>query len=960
MSKTIKIFLSIFAAAAILLIIFVSAGANIYTDWLWFKELNFEKTFTIMFLSNFILRLLIGAVFAAVIYLNLHFTKKPIYKFIDAKKDSKVENLFGEERNQIFEWLNRKRLNIIYLFSSLIFGFLFSSISSESWKMVLKFLNKTEFNAADPIFNNDISFYVFSLPFYSFLREMGMVVVVISLILVGAIYIIFTGIHSFNEISTKLSSRAKKHMSILVFVFLLFKAWDYRLKMYSILFSSDGVVFGAGYTDVNANLLGYRILFVTVIFVALAVLYSLFKNNYKPLVLGIGAWILLSIIFTGVYPAFIQEYRVEPNEINLEEEYIENNINLTLDAYNLDSVENEDFDLSTDDLGYEELMEYETVVDNIRLWDHRPLQTTYNQLQALRQYYTFEDIDIDRYQLGDDYTQVMLGARELDQSALASQAQTWINRTLKYTHGLGVTMSPAGKVRDNGQPEFLVQDIPPKANNDNINLDNNSIYYGEKTDNYVIVNTDETEFHYPMGSENIYTEYEGTGGVEISNIFRKAMYALRFGTTRIMLSNDINNQSQIMYERNIHQRVRKAAPFLRYDSDPYIVNAEGRLFWIYDAYTTTDLYPYAQPFNEQGDNYIRNSIKVVVDAYNGTLDYYVIDDQDPIAVTYSRIFDDLFKSADQIPESIREHLRYPQDLFEIQTQIYSNYHMQDPEVYYNREDVWAIPNENYQGSTIPVEPYYIMNQLPGEEEAEFILMTPFTPSNRNNMVAWMAARNDGEHYGELFAYRFPKDQLVYGPNQIESRIDQESEISQLLSLWSQRGSEVIRGNLLVIPVNNSVLYVEPIFLQAESGGIPELRRVIVAYKDQIIMRENLEEALKALLEEGEGLAVPEEDIEEIEEETGVDPEDAGITDETETEEADGETDESEAEDAQSESEAEESGEDLMPESSAELISEASELFEEAEQALQDGDFAEYGEIITELGEVLNQLSRTGE
>ena len=947
MSKTIKFFLSIFAIAAILLIIFISTGANIYTDWLWFKELNFEKTFTIMFLSNFILRLLIGVVFAAVIYLNLHFTKKPINKFINVKTDSKVENLFGEERNQIFEWLNKKRLNLIYLLASIVFGFLFSSISSESWKMVLKFLNKTEFNTVDPIFNNDISFYVFSLPFYSFLREMGMVVIVISLILVGAIYIIFTGIHSFSEISGKLSSRAKKHMSILVFVFLVFKAWDYRLQMYNILFSADGVVFGAGYTDVNANLLGYRVLFVTVIFVALAVLYSLFKNNYKPLVWGIGAWVLLSIIFTGVYPAFVQQYSVEPNEINREEEFIENNIQMTLKAYGLDGVETDDFELSDDDLSYDELMEYETVVDNIRLWDYRPLQDTYNQLQALRQYYTFQDIDIDRYQLGDDYTQVMLGARELDQNALATQAQTWVNKTLKYTHGLGVTMSPGGQVRANGQPEFLIQDIPPKVNNENINLDNPSIYYGEKTDNYVIVNTDETEFHYPMGSENVFTQYEGTGGVEISNILRKSIFALRFNTMKILLSDDINDQSQIMYERNIHQRVRKAAPFLQYDSDPYIVNADGRLFWIYDAYTSTGLYPYSQPYNGR-ENYVRNSIKVVVDAYNGTLDYYIVDQEDPIAQTYAKIFDDLFKSGDEMPDSIKEHLRYPQDLFKIQTQIYRNYHMEDPVVYYNREDVWEIPQENYQGSTVPVEPYYIMNQLPGEDKAEFILMSPFTPSNRDNMVAWMAARNDGEHYGELFTYRFPKDQLVYGPSQIESRIDQESEISQLLTLWSQRGSNVIRGNLLVIPINNSVLYVEPIFLQAEGGGIPELRRVIVSYKNQIIMRENLEDALRAMLEEGEGLAVPEEDVEELQEETGLDVEEtAGVEDEA-----------SDVQPDQSQQDTDKT--DLMPTSSAELITEANDLYQQAQQALQDGNFAEYGELIEELGEILNQLSRTGE
>jgi len=947
MSKTIKFFLSIFAIAAILLIIFISTGANLYTDWLWFEELGFEKTFTIMFLSNFILRLLIGAVFAAVIYLNLHFTKKPINQFINIKSDDRVENLFGEERNQIFEWLNKKRLNLIYVFSSLIFGFLFSSISSNSWKIVLKFLNKTEFNSVDPIFNNDISFYVFSLPFYTFLREMGMVLVVISLILVGAIYIIFTGIHSFSEISDKLGSRAKQHMSILVFVFLLFKAWDYRLQMYNILFSSDGVVFGAGYTDVNANLLGYKILFVTVIFVALAVLYSLFRNNYKPLVWGIGAWIVISIIFTGVYPAFMQQYRVEPNEISLEKEYIKNNIEMTQQAYQLDSVQTKDFKISESELTYDELMEYETVVDNIRLQDYRPLKTTYNQIQALRQYYTFEDIDVDRYQLGDNYTQVMLSARELDQNALASQAQTWVNKTLKYTHGLGFAMSPVGKIRENGLPEFLVQDIPPVTNSEHITLDNNSIYYGEKTNNYVIVNTDQTEFHYPMGSQNVFTQYEGTGGVKIKNLFREAIYALRFGTLKMILSNDINDQSQIMYERNIHQRVRKAAPFLKYDSDPYLVQTEGQLYWIYDAYTTTGLYPYSQPFN-RSDNYIRNSIKVVIDAYNGTLDYYLMDENDPIAVTYSKIFDDLFKSADQMPEALRKHIRYPQDLFKIQSNIYSTYHMDDPVVYYNREDVWAIPQENYQGSTIPVEPYYLMNQLPGEKEAEFTLMTPFTPANRNNMVAWMAARNDGENYGELFTYRFPKDQLIYGPSQIESRIDQESEISRMLTLWSQRGSRVIRGNLLVIPINNSVLYVEPIFLQAESGGIPQMIRVIVAHKNKIIMRENLQEALTALLKSDKSSAVPEEEIKQVQQLTG--------EGQPPVESGQPETDSEAVQGPQSD----QAIGNLNSASSAELISRANQLYQQAQQALQQGDFAAYGETINQLGEVLNQLSRTGE
>jgi len=950
MRKTFKFFISVFIAAAVLLIIFVSTGANIYTDWLWFKELTFEKTFTIMFLSNFILRLIIGVIFAAVIYLNLHFTKKPIINHLNIKKDSRVESLFGEERNQVFNWLNKKRLNIIYLIASIIFGFLFSSISSDSWKMVLKFFNRTAFNSVDPIFNNDIGFYVFTLPFLSFLREMATVLIVISLILAGAMYIVFSGIHSFSEISVKMTNRAKKHLSILVFVFLLFKAWDYRLMMYDILFSPRGVVFGAGYTDVNATLLGYRVLFFVVLFVAAAVLFSLFRKNYKPLFWGIGAWIVISIIFTGLYPSFVQQFSVEPNEINREREYIKNNIDMTLEAYNLDNIKSADFQIADDELTYDELMEYETVVDNIRIWDSRPLLTTYGQLQELRQYYNFQDVDIDRYQIGDKYTQVMLAAREMDQNALAPQAQTWINRTLKYTHGFGLVMSPAGKVRPNGLPEFLIQDIPPRTVS-GISVDNTSIYYGEKTDRYVISNTNEEEFHYPMGDENVYIQYEGTGGVKLSSIFRELVYALKFNTLKIFLSDDITNESQIMYSRNIHERVRKAAPFLKYDSDPYLVSAEGKLYWIYDAYTTTNLFPYSQPYSSNRENYVRNSVKVVIDAYNGTMDYYIIDEEDPIVMTYNKIFDDLFTPFEEMPDALRAHLRYPKDLFKIQSEIYSTYHMTDPVVYYNREDVWNIPEENYSGSTIKMEPYYIMNNLPGEEDAEFILMTPFTPANKNNMIAWMAARNDAPHYGDLFVYNFPKDQLVFGPKQIESRIDQESEISQLLSLWSQRGSQVIRGNLLVIPVQDSVIYVEPIFLQAETSALPELRRVVVAYKNNILMRENLGEALEAMFKEDEpAKTVVEEDIQEIQQQVGEAP----------AQPTPGEETAPPAEGVQPEQE------EVLPQGpltqveTNQLIQNANNLYKQAQQALQEGNFARYGEIIEELGSILEQLSQSGQ
>ncbi|MGM0602996.1 MAG: UPF0182 family protein [Bacillota bacterium] len=920
MAKSIRFFISAAILIFILIFIVLSTGSSIFTDWLWFKELNFEKTFMIMFLSNFILRIVIGAVFASVIYLNLHFTKKPIIDFINIKTDNRVETLFGEERSKIFDWLNKKRLNIIYLLISLVFGFLFSSISSESWKMVLKFLNRTSFQIMDPIFSKDIGFYVFTLPFLRFVREMGMVLVILSLIFTGFIYLIFTGVHSFNDLSVKLSRRGKKHLSILVFIFLLFKAWDYRLKMYDILFSPRGVVFGAGYTDVNANLLAYRILFITVLFVAAAVLFSLIKNNYKFVIWGIGAWIIVSIVFTGLYPGFIQQFRVEPNEITLESEYIKHNIDMTLAAYGLDNVEEKNYEIKND-LTYDKLMERPETVNNIRLWDNRPLLSTYSQLQELRQYYKFINIDIDRYQINGEYRQVMLAAREMDQNLLSPQAQTWVNKTLKYTHGFGVAMSPVNQVTPEGLPEFYIKDIPPKIDAD-IELNNSAVYYGEKTDNYVIANTESTEFHYPMGSENVYINYDGSGGVEINNFLRKAIYALRMGNMNLILSSDINNDSRIMYHRNIKERVQKAAPFLKYDSDPYLVIDEGRLFWIYDAYTTTDSYPYSQPYN-RGDNYIRNSVKVVIDAYNGDMDFYVIDEKDPLAKTYMKIFDDLFTSGEEMSDSLRKHLRYPKDLYKIQTELYGTYHMEDPVVFYNKEDMWNIPEETYSNTAIKVEPYYIINNLPGEEDSEFILMSPFTPANKNNMVSWMAARSDGDRYGDLLVYKFPKDNLVYGPTQIESRIDQESGISQLLTLWSQRGSQVIRGNLLVIPIDNNIMYVEPIYLQAETSQLPELKRVVVAYENEIVMRENLGAAFKALFDDEEPKIVG--PGEEPLEETELEDDTSAILSDVDS-----------------------------------LTSEANRLFDEAESALKEGDFARYGELIEELGEILNKLTETGE
>ncbi|MFW6410163.1 MAG: UPF0182 family protein [Halanaerobiales bacterium] len=917
MKKRLKVFLAAAILLLLAILIIISSGTRVFSDWLWFDNLGFLNAFMVMFFTNFWIRIAIGLIFTLFIYINLRFTKKPLLSYIKTTSgntsEDNVENLFNNQAGGFIEWLNNKRLNYIYILTSIILGFLFSSIGQDAWKTVLRFFNKTSFDSTDPIFNKDIAFYVFNLPFYNFIRRLGMVLILLTLVVVGIIYIFSSGIKNFNDFKYKLSTRAKSHFTILVLMFMFIKAWDYWLKMYDLLYSSRGVAFGASYTDIHANLLGLRILMVLVIVIGLLFVYSLFRRHYHLILWGLGVWLLVSFIFSSVYPGFIQRFRVEPNEVNRESKYIGHNIDMTLEAYGLDNIRRKDFKVD-EELEWDTINENQETIDNIRLWDPRPLQSTYSQLQELRQYYRFNDVDVDRYKIDGEYQQVMISGREMSQESLSQDAQTWINQSLKYTHGYGLVMSPVGKVTSDGLPEFYINDIPPKSESE-LEVKNGSIYYGENTNNYAITNTNTEEFHYPKGDQNVFTTYEGKGGVPISNSLRRLLYAMRFSEPKFILNEDINRNSRIMYHRNIKERVRKAAPFLEYDPDPYLVMIDGELCWIQDAYTVTDKYPYSRPKSNLG-NYIRNSVKVVIDAYDGSMDYYIVDEDDPLARTYKKIFPDLFTSSDDIPDEIKSHFRYPEQLFKIQTSLYRTYHMRDPEVYYNKEDVWNIPTEIYGNNSVNVEPYYIVTRLPGEEEAEFVLMQPFTPENKNNMVAWLAARSDGEHYGKLFEYSFPKDSLVYGPRQIESRIDQHSDISQLFSLWSQRGSRVIRGNLLVIPIENSILYVEPVYVQAETSELPELKRVVVAYKDKVVMRETLELSLAAIF--GEEEAVEEEELKPEEDVPGI------------------------------------------PGTADERVQEALDIYERAQEQIKEGNWADYGDLMQELEEVLQDINSSVE
>jgi uncharacterized membrane protein (UPF0182 family) len=713
------------------------------------------------------------------------------------------------------------------------------------------FLNQSPFGVLDPIFGLDAGFYVFSLPFYNLVVNFVIGVVIFSIIVSFLGYLLESEILTlnFNEYPiTEFKGQLKIDSFIpqlSVLLFFLFSAISARiwLARYDLLFTPGETVFGVGYTDATVTLPVMAVLTFVSFLIGIGFLIN--ERLRRPEVIKYGVIIFIAVAVLGVIAGVaVQVLIVSPNEFNLEKEYLSHNINSTLVAYGLADVDEKqftvDYNLTTADI-----IENSGTVENIRLWDWRPLKTTYEQLQLFRTYYEFNDIDVDRYTFGDSYKQVLISAREMNIKDLPSQAQTWVNTHLVYTHGYGAVMSPVDVVSKEGLPDFYLKDIPPTS--EYIGLNQPGIYYGEGLDEYSVVMTKTEEFDYPSSDENIYTTYQGSGGVELSGILQRLIYAIKFKSVELLVSGSLDSDSRVLMNRNILERADAVAPFLSYDSDPYVVVSEGRLFWIIDAYTSTDKFPYSatvQTSDYEVFNYLRNSVKVVIDAYNGDITYYVINGNDPLIQAYNGIFPGAFKDFSDMPEDLRSHVRYPAGIFEIQSEVYSLYHMKDPRVFYNREDAWNVPDEVYRGSRQRMEPYYIIMKLPGEESEEFIQMLPFTPRSKENLIAWMAVRSDTPNYGGIVVYQFSKQELTYGPMQIEARIDQDTEISQDITLWSQSGSSVLRGNTLIIPIENSILYVEPLYLEAtEKGTLPQLKRVIVAYGDRLTMKDTLAEAL---------------------------------------------------------------------------------------------------------------------
>ncbi len=823
----------LFFFAVLVLVVFLGQALSLFTDWLWFQEVGFTQIFTTTLTLKVTLALVFGGLFSLLVYFNIKLAAQAPrgIRFLD--QDNAIELPSPELVDPV---LQRLLLPV-----AILLGLFAAPQAASQWESLLLFLNSVPFGLQDPLFGRDIGFYVFRLPALTALYNWLTFTLGLTFLATGFTYLLYRGVQ-YTQRGLFLSQRTRTHLLCLAACFLIVKAGGYFLDSFELLYSSRGAAFGASYADVYANLPALRILTLLALLGAGLTLVQIKRPGFRYLLIGLGAMVLVHIIGLNLYPSFLQRFRVVPNEIAAERPFIERNIQFTRRAYGLDKAESKDFP-AEEQLTAADLKRNDLTIKNIRLWEHRPLLATYAQLQEIRTYYKFVDVDNDRYLIDGTYRQVMLSARELSHQHLPSRI--WINEHLTYTHGYGVVFGPVNQVTREGLPEFFIKDIPPVSDGP-IKITRPEIYYGELANDYVFVKTKAQELDYPAGDKNIYTNYEGKGGVPVHSFWRKLLFSARYATLRIALSNDITRESRILYHRQIQERVKKIAPFITFDRDSYLVIGQGgRLFWIIDGYTTSNRYPYSEPTRRLG-NYIRNSAKAVVDAYDGTVSFYLSDPEDPIILAYAKVFPGLLKPLGAMPEELRAHIRYPQDLFVIQARMYATYHMQDPQVFYNKEDLLSIPHKAVNGQEREMEPYYTIMRLPGEKREEFVLLLPFTPNKKDNMRAWLAARSDPPHYGKLIALDFPKAKLVYGPRQIDARIDQDASISQQLSLWNQRGSQVIRGSQLAIPIEKSLLYVQPLYLAAEKGSLPELKRVIAAFGNQIAMEETLEQSLQRI------------------------------------------------------------------------------------------------------------------
>lgn len=847
----------------------VKISSQFYVPFLWFKDLGYKQ----LYLTPIIAKIEIGVISFLIYFLIIFSMGLIAYRvFVNAEREQVrtkfhlfvIENLRNNEEKDITPVDPKKVVSILLIISTVISFFFALGATENGWMKLLMYRYASPFGVSEQVFNKDISFYVFKIPLYNFVLS-SLAFSLTAIVLISVVFYVFTGLikmmgNPFQRGAFHVPRGIRRFWAVLAgILFILFGMIKY-LSMYAVMYSQSGYVYGAGYTDIHVTVPLAKVMTVLAILCGIACFLYFFINDHR---LILGPVVIYSVVaVVGALAFGLVQYNVSNNEFTKEKPYIEQEIKFTKLAYNLNNIQVKDYP-GTAKIGPQNISNNRSTVDNIRLNDPAPLQTVLSQNQGLRYYYRFNDIDIDRYMIDSQYRQILLAAREISDEALTEKAGTFVNLTMRYTHGYGAAATLANEIDDSGYARLIIKDIPPQSQVKGIEIKEPRIYFGELTNDttygYVIGNTAAKEFDYPQGDNNVENRYTGKTGLSL-NGFNKLLLSAYFNTFRFYMTNEISQNSKLLMNRNIVDRVQTLMPYLKLDSDPYLVIADnGKLYWLIDAYTFTDHFPYAAPAGDL--NYIRNSVKILIDPYNGNVDFYTFDKNDPILQALSKIFPGVFQDNSKMPAGLIKHIRYPEDYFNVQSNILLNFHVSNPSVFYNREDTWDIAKRVVDQSTQNVDPYYSIMKLPGETDSEFVLMLPFTPASRqeqhrNNLVAWLAGRNDGAHYGELILYKVPKNVEVQGPLMIDSLIDQDTSISGKMTLWGQGGSEVIRGNLLAVPIDGGFIYVEPIYIKAAQQGasIPQMQAIVFAIDKKIIMVEtkSLDKAMAAFFAQ-EGL-----------------------------------------------------------------------------------------------------------
>ena len=878
-----------------------------YTDWLWFGEVGYQQVFTTIVRSEASLFTMAFVVSVLWLVVNLRLALGSV---------GEGRPIFTTQQGMEVALPGRQQLRTITSAIAMVLSALIGLYASAQWETWVTWQKAVPFGLQDPILGRDTSFYLFTIPFLQLMRGIGQTLVILVALGVGGIYLVSGSLVSRPSSFVSMTPGVRRHLSLLAAVFFVLLTLGAWLGRFELLIHPAGVIYGASYADVYARMpAALALTVVSLLGAVLAVMHGLGRRNW-PIPVAIALYLIVTIGGEG-YATMLQRFVVTPNEQVRELPFIQHNIDATRRAFALDGVEERaltgDAMLTRDDIARNA-----PTLQNVRLWDHQPLLDTFGQLQEIRTYYDFVSVDNDRYMIDGRPQQVMLSARELNSNSLPNR--TWINERLTYTHGYGLTLGPVNRVTSEGLPELLVRNLPTETI-PALPVDQPGLYFGELSNDYVIVRSATQEFDFPRGNGDAFTSYAGSGGLALESLWRRVLFAIRFGAYQIAFNDGITGESRILFHRNIAERVNEIAPFLTFDRDPYLVLADGRLYWMYDAYTTSGRYPYATP--AAGINYIRNSVKIVIDAYNGTTTFYAADATDPLLSTYANVFPGMFKPLGEMPAALRAHIRYPEDIFALQASVFATYHMTEPSVFYNREDQWEVPTIDDTGEAqAAMQPYYTIMRLPGETDAEFIQMLPFTPRRKDNLAAWLVARSDPAHYGDVRVFQFPKQKVVFGPRQVVARINQDQMISPQITLWNQQGSQVTWGTLMVIPIEESLIYVRPLYLRGSGGRIPELTRVVVVYQDQIVMEPTFEGGLAKLF----GGAAPPR------------PQEPAVT----TTAAPGP--------------ATSPSPQLAPQFS-ELADQAQAHYQRAIDAQRAGDWAKYGEEIKALGQALDRMKR---